>query len=112
MICQGWHAPQRMCYYRISVQKYKAFVSDQGHCCCRIISLLKLQNPFSGRFGTGATEQQVQELISQAQVLGRVLKASDASVAGFAISEGAPLITDDARLSRFLQEAGYPVEGH
>jgi predicted nucleic acid-binding protein len=59
-----------------------------------------------------ATDEQVQNLTSQVQVLGRVLKASDASVAGSAINEGAPLITNDARLAKFLKEAGYQVEGH
>ncbi|MFC5404423.1 IS66 family insertion sequence element accessory protein TnpA [Cohnella soli] len=65
-----------------------------------------------GRIGSAATEQEIQQLISQAKVLGRILKSSDASVAGSAIKEGATLITNDARFAKFLQQAGFKVEGH
>jgi predicted nucleic acid-binding protein len=37
---------------------------------------------------------------------------SDAAAAGSAIKEGATLITNDSRLARFLQQAGFKVEGH
>ncbi|WP_141224997.1 type II toxin-antitoxin system VapC family toxin [Paenibacillus sp. yr247] len=65
-----------------------------------------------GSIGSAMTEQEIQQLISQAEVLGRVLKSSDAAVAGSAIKEGAPLITNDARLAKFLNQAGFNVEGH
>jgi len=66
----------------------------------------------TGRIGSAASGQEIQELISQAAVLGRVLKVADAAVAGSAIKEGASLITNDKRLANFLTQAGFQVEGH
>ncbi|EGO63757.1 type II toxin-antitoxin system VapC family toxin, partial [Acetonema longum] len=65
-----------------------------------------------GRIGSATTQAEIDNLIQQANALGRVLKASDASVAGSAIKEGATLITNDARLARFLRAVGFKVEGH
>jgi predicted nucleic acid-binding protein len=75
-------------------------------------ALRKFLSERGGNIGTAATEQEIQSLITQAQLMGRVLKSSDAAVAGSAIKEGASLITNDSRLAKFMQEAGYSVGGH
>jgi hypothetical protein len=63
-----------------------------------------------GRLGQAATAEQIQALQAQAQVIGRVLRAKDAAVVGSAVREGAPLITRDQRLLRFLEEVGISSE--
>jgi predicted nucleic acid-binding protein len=64
----------------------------------------------SGSIGKAATAQQIQSLQEQAGLLGRVISASDAAVAGSAVSEGVTLLTNDKQLFRYLQAAGYQVE--
>jgi RHS repeat-associated protein len=63
-----------------------------------------------GRLGQAATAEQIEELQAQARLLGRVLRPKDAAVVGSAVREGAPLITRDVRVLRFLLKAGIPVE--
>jgi len=63
-----------------------------------------------GGVGAAATQADIQNLQAQAQVLGRVLSSSDAAVAGSAMREGVPLMTNDQRLFNFLKAVGYPVE--
>lgn len=63
-----------------------------------------------GSVGKAATSQQIQDLQSQATLLGRVIDSKDAAVAGSALAEGIPLITNDQRLFRFLNSAGLPAE--
>ncbi len=64
----------------------------------------------AGKIGVAATAEEIQNLQSQATLLGRVLRDKDAAVVGSAVKEGIPIITRDARLLRFLQAAGIPVE--
>jgi len=63
-----------------------------------------------GRIGTAALATEIAELQTQATLLGRVLAAADASVAGNAIKEGIPLLTRDVRLISFLTAVGEAVE--
>lgn len=64
-----------------------------------------------GGIGAAATDAEIRSLQAQAQVLGRVLKGTDAAVAGSAMREGIPVMTRDERLFKFLRAVGYPVEG-
>ena len=62
-----------------------------------------------GRVGKAATNQEIAALQAQAKVLGRVLGAKDAAVAGSAIKESAEITTRDERLLKFLHAAGIPA---
>lgn len=63
-----------------------------------------------GYVGQAATAQQVAQLRSMAQSLGRSLRPKDAAVAGSAINEGAVVITRDERFWKFLRAVGYPFQ--
>lgn len=63
-----------------------------------------------GGIGAAATEADIRSLQAQAQVIGRVLSASDAAVAGSAMREGVPVMTRDQGFYNFLKAVGYPVE--
>jgi predicted nucleic acid-binding protein len=65
----------------------------------------------SGSIGRAASAEQIASLQAQAEILGRVLKAKDAAVAGSALRHNAIIITGDRRFLKFLEEAGIPVEG-
>lgn len=64
-----------------------------------------------GYVGKAATQQQIADLQAQANILGRVLRNKDAAVTGFALNEGATVISPDVRLQKFLEAAGIAVEG-
>ncbi len=64
-----------------------------------------------GRVANSGTQSQIASLKATAQSLNRSLKDGDARVAASAITENAPLITRDKRLTNFLNAIGELVEG-
>ena len=65
--------------------------------------------PDTGGIGKAATEAEIKTLREQATLIGRVLRAKDAAVAGSAVKEGAVIITRDEKLIRFLNAVGIPA---
>ncbi|HRI65925.1 MAG TPA: hypothetical protein PK156_16875, partial [Polyangium sp.] len=65
----------------------------------------------NGRIAAAGTEASANALQKQAVDMGRVLHRADARIVAGAAREGLPLVTNDLRLSKYLQAAKLPVEG-
>jgi predicted nucleic acid-binding protein len=64
-----------------------------------------------GRIAAAGSEASAAGLRAQATGMGRVLGIADSRIAASAVREGAPVVTNDARLARFLRAVGIPVGG-
>jgi RHS repeat-associated protein len=92
----------------VSITAAKEFLRGGGD----VAALRELLSANGGRIGLAASSSEIAALRASASGMGRVLSTSDAAVAGSAIREGATLITNDARLLRFMNAAGYSAIGY
>lgn len=90
----------------VSVTAAKEFLAGGGS----VDALRQLLSTSGGRIISG-TEELATSLRAQAAELGRSLKIPDSRVAAAAIQNKLTLITQDGKLTRFLQAIGVPVKG-